>query len=486
MLELPAISRRGFYLLMALFIALSTYMTTREHYWFLAVPVALWFVYFITFSIDRSLLFITAVTPLSMLVDLKDIGISFTLPTEPLLLGMMVLFYVKLLVEGKYDKRAFFHPVTLTLFAYLLWMVFTAINSTLPLISLKFILSNLWFITCFYFIGIQVFRKRSNLHLFLWLYLISMLVVCGYAIVQHAGDGFTKQAADWAAQPFVINHGIYAAMIAFFMPFATIYLLQSRLFTNKPLVSFIMLGILLFLTLAIILSYTRAAWVSVLAALAFYGILQFRIKFQTLLILLGLLVVGFFAFQTEILMRLERNKTDSATDMSKHVKSISNIRTDASNLERLNRWSSAWRMFQEKPILGWGPGTYMLKYAPYQKPQDKTIVSTNMADIGGIHSEYLGPLVEMGIPGFLLFLTFIGVVLQRAMKLYYELQNGYMRQTVLMLLLGLITYLTHGFLNNYLDIDKTAELFWGFIGMLTAIDLYHRNDGESSGFESNA
>jgi glucose uptake protein GlcU len=91
----------------------------------------------------------------------------------------------------------------------------------------------------------------------------------------------------------------------------------------------------------------------------------------------------------------------------------------------------------------------------------------------------------MGIPGFLLFLTFIGVVLQRAMKLYYELQNGYMRQTVLMLLLGLITYLTHGFLNNYLDIDKTAVLFWGFIGMLTAIDLYHRNDGEPSGFETN-
>jgi O-antigen ligase len=95
--------------------------------------------------------------------------------------------------------------------------------------------------------------------------------------------------------------------------------------------------------------------VSVLAALAFYVVLRLRIQFRTLLLLLGLLIIGFMSFQTTLLMKLERNKTDSATDMSQHVKSISNIRTDASNLERLNRWMSAYRMFKEKPMLGWGP-----------------------------------------------------------------------------------------------------------------------------------
>ncbi len=485
MLAEPALSKKWFYTILLLFISVSSWMVVREQYWFLAVPVALWFVYFITFSIDRSLLFITAVTPLSMLVDLKEVGISFTLPTEPLLLGMMVLFYIKLLVEGRYDSRAFFHPITLAILVYLLWMGFTTVNSTMPLISLKFLLSNLWFITCFYFIGVQLFRVKENLHRFLWLYFISLMVVVGYSLYNHSLEGFTKQAADWAAQPFVINHGIYGAMLAFFMPFVVIYLLQTRLFTDKPLVSFVMLFLLLVVSTALILSYTRAAWVSVLAALAFYFVLRFRIRFQTLLILLGLVVVGFLSFQGQIMMKLERNKTDSATDMSKHVKSISNIRTDASNLERLNRWSSAYRMFLEKPLLGWGPGTYMFKYAPFQKPKDKTIVSTNMADIGGIHSEYLGPLVEMGVPGFLIFLTLIGVVLRRAMNLYYELTDPYIKNTLLMVLLGLVTYLTHGFLNNYLDIDKTAILFWGFIGMITAIDLYHR-DPDASGLEPKA
>jgi O-antigen ligase len=475
MFAVQALTKKWFYALLALFVSVSSFMLINEQYWFLAVPVALWFVYFITFSIDKSLLFITAITPLSILVDLKEVGLSFTLPTEPLLMGMMVIFFIKLLVEGRYDTRAFFHPITLAIIAYVLWMGFTTLSSTMPFISLKFLLSNLWFISCFYFIGLQLFREKKNLHLFLWLYFGGLVLVMIYSIFNHSLEGFTKQSADWAAQPFVINHGIYGAMLAFFVPFVVIYLLQARLFTNKPLVSFLMIFFLVLITVAIILSYTRAAWVSVLAALAFYAMLRMRIQFRTLLLLLGLLIIGFLSFQTTLLMKLEKNKTDSATDMSQHVKSISNIRTDASNLERLNRWSSAYRMFKEKPMLGWGPGTYMFKYAPFQKPKDKTIVSTNMADIGGIHSEYLGPLVEMGIPGFLLFLLLIGVVLYRAMHLYYTLHTPYIRSTLLMVLLGLITYLTHGFLNNYLDIDKTALLFWGFVGMIAAIDLYHRD-----------
>jgi O-antigen ligase len=198
-----------------------------------------------------------------------------------------------------------------------------------------------------------------------------------------------------------------------------------------------------------------------------------RIPFWGLLSALGVVVALFFTFQTQITMRLMENKTDSADDLSKHVKSISNVRTDASNLERLNRWASGFRMLEERPFFGWGPGTYMFQYAPFQKPNEKTIISTNAADVGGIHSEYMNPLVEMGYPGFLIFITIIGFAISKAMRLYYTLRDQYLKQTVLIVLLGLVTYLTHGFLNDYLDIDKTALLYWSFLAIITAIDVYH-------------
>ena len=58
-------------------------------------------------------------------------------------------------------------------------------------------------------------------------------------------------------------------------------------------------------------------------------------------------------------------------------------------------------MFVERPIAGWGPGTYQFEYAPFQTAELRTQISTNNADLGNAHSEYLGPLAEQGLFGFI-------------------------------------------------------------------------------------
>ena len=51
-------------------------------------------------------------------------------------------------------------------------------------------------------------------------------------------------------------------------------------------------------------------------------------------------------------------------------------------MERINRWKCAVSMFKEKPILGYGPGTYQFHYGVFQNHKDKTIISTNSGDMG--------------------------------------------------------------------------------------------------------
>ncbi len=58
---------------------------------------------------------------------------------------------------------------------------------------------------------------------------------------------------------------------------------------------------------------------------------------------------------------------------------MTNISSDASNLERINRWDCAISMFKERPFFGYGPGTYMFQYAKYQLKKNRTIISTNVA-----------------------------------------------------------------------------------------------------------
>ena len=109
-------------------------------------------------------------------------------------------------------------------------------------------------------------------------------------------------------------------------------------------------------------------------------------------------------------MVLEKNSQDSSDSFVEHIESMSNVTTDASNLERINRWKSAIRLFQERPHLGWGPGTYQFHYAPYQNYYEKTVISTNAGDMGNAHSEYLSALSETGWPGLFIFLLFLTTV----------------------------------------------------------------------------
>lgn len=442
--------------------------------WLVAlIPVALWAVYLISQYPDRVVMGVVFLTPLSILVDVKPLGAAISLPTEPLLMGLLLWFVIKFLIDGRYDPAAFRHPVTLSLLAYLAWMLLCAINSSIPLVSFKFLLSNLWFVAGFYFLPLLIFKNRSRPHQFMWLYIIPLAFLIVWSIVRHSTFGFTKQASYWASEPFVINHGIYGAMVAFFLPILAIFILKWRVFLSRGSLVFPVVLLFIVFVGGLILSYTRAAWLGTAAALVFYLLLRMGLRFRMLMGLAGVLVVLFFVFQTDITMKLMRNKTDSHDDLGKHLRSISNVRTDASNLERLNRWSSGFRMFQERPLMGWGPGTYMFQYAPFQKPGEKTIISTNQADVGGIHSEYFNPLVEMGLPGMFLFLLLVSLSIQRGMR-YFRLQTDeFLRYTCLMALLGMVTYLTHGALNNYLDFDKTTVLFWGFMAMMAGLEIYH-------------
>jgi O-antigen ligase len=227
-------------------------------------------------------------------------------------------------------------------------------------------------------------------------------------------------------------------------------------------------------TLAIVLSFARAGWLSLIVAISILISLFLKIKFRT--IVLALIVFGslFYVFQTEIFIALGRNNTDAEGSFSNNIESVSNISTDASNLERLNRWSCAIRMWKDKPVLGWGPGTYMFKYAPYQLSSERTIISTNFGTNGNAHSEYLGPLSEQGVMGLLIVIAILFYSTSLGYKLVYSVAEPEIKILVIGIFLGLMTYFVHGFLNNFLDTDKLSLPFWSFLAALVSIDLYYK------------
>lgn len=216
-----------------------------------------------------------------------------------------------------------------------------------------------------------------------------------------------------------------------------------------------------------------------LAALVIAGLVFLKIKFRWIFLTGIIILAVFLYYQNDILMKLEKNKQDSSANLVEHVQSISNISSDASNLERINRWQSALKMFKERPVLGWGPGTYQFVYAPFQQTKDKTIISTNAGDKGTAHSEYIGPLSESGFLGMLSILAIVIVISITAIRVYKQAKNPETKILALSYFLGLVTYFIHGTLNNFLDTDKSSVPFWTFAAAIVAIDVFHHRQPNS-------
>lgn len=452
------------------FIVLNCYLIIQDKYYALLTPILLIFLFLYIFSLDKLILLITFLTPIAINFKDPDMGIGITLPTEPLLLGVLVVFILKLFYDGGFNRKIVTHPVSIFIIINLIWLGITTITSEIPLVSVKFLIARLWFVVPFYFIGILLFKKVKNIKVFNWLYIIPLLIVIFYTLVNHAGYGFDKPSSNMVMQPFYNDHTAYGAVIAMFIPFFAGFSLSKSYTNSQRLASFIVLFLLI---IGLIFSYSRAAWISISFALMVYAIIAFRIKFRWVLGGFLLLAGLFYMFSFQLIDRLESNKQDSSTDFAEHIQSMSNISSDASNLERINRWNCALRLYEERPFWGWGPGTYQFVYAPYQRSKEKTIISTNAGDMGNAHSEYIGPLSESGVLGMLTFIAIVIAVSITGLRVYKRADSKEVKLISLVILLGLMSYFAHGLLNNFLDTDKASVPFWGFIGILVSLDLYH-------------
>ena len=67
---------------------------------------------------------------------------------------------------------------------------------------------------------------------------------------------------------------------------------------------------------------------------------------------------------------LNKNDAEHTTEnFSERLESMSNVSTDASNLERLNRWNSAIQLFKRKTHIGVGSGNICIRLCPIPRCQ---------------------------------------------------------------------------------------------------------------------
>ncbi len=422
--------------------------------------------------------FIIFLAPLS--INITDLtgsgsgGLALSLPAEGMLGLLVLLSFIKLLSGTSINKQILRHPITIILIAHIIWMILTSMFSTMPEISFKRIVLKISFILGFYLIFSHLFKSKKEQKMLMVLYGVGLIIPIINAILTHSQFNFSQEESFEMTEPFYEDHTVYGACLAFVIPFFVLYsyqLIKKEFFALK---SIFFLFVTILIIIGEILSYSRAGWISVIGAFGILFITQFKIPPKYYLYIATIAIAVFSLKFNSIYQNVKSGDAKKSTNNAgEHLETVTDLKSNASNLERINRWVCAYRMFEVRPFTGWGPGTYQFQYAQFQTNEFTTEISSNAGDKGNSHSEYLTLLSEEGILGLILFILVFIYSVGRSLGLLLHIKDKNQRIILYGFFLGLVTFYAHGLFNTFSDYEKMSILVYGSLAGIVAIDIQH-------------
>ncbi|HND89403.1 MAG TPA: O-antigen ligase family protein, partial [Saprospiraceae bacterium] len=357
-----------------------------EAWWLMALPAAMLTVWVAALDFRPVFFLMLAAIPLSMEAELPG-GLGTDLVSEPLMWLLTLASGLWLLRHGaNIDGRFVRHPISLLLLLHLAWTVVCSAGSQDWVVSLKFLLAKVWYVAVFYFLASRMLQTERDFKSFVWCFFVPLFFIVPVVLWRHAALGFSFKDVERVMGPFFRNHVMYACMLAVFLPFVWYATYWYR--RGAAVWWWLVAGILLFLT-GINFAYTRAAYVALVAAVGIYWLMRRRLMKVTLAaaLLVGALFVGFVRSGDnwlEFAPDFERTVTHARFD---NLLEATTKLQDISTMERVHRWVAASYMIRDRPLLGFGPGTFYFFYQHYTVTSFKTYVSRN-PERSGIHNYY--------------------------------------------------------------------------------------------------
>jgi O-antigen ligase len=406
-------------------------------------------------------------------------GLSTDLPSEPLIVGLMLVYVIQALTRPNLINGKFFrHPLTLLLIAHFLWIAFASILSSNPTVSIKFTIAKFWYLATFFFLTGHLMRNERQSWKLWWWIIIPLTLATLKVILHHASLDFGFKEINRATSPFFRNHVNYAAILALILPMLWFFWGRYRRWTMAWWVLAAAASILFF---GVLTAYTRAAYVALFLAAAMYFVIKLRLIRWALLgaVLVVPIFFGYMIYNNKFMDFAPSERTVSHVEFSGIVAATYKME-DVSTSERYYRWIAGIRMTTEHPISGVGPGNFYFFYKQFTLNRFATYVSNN-PEKSGIHNYYLMTLVEQGLPGLLIFLAMMLYTLILGERVYHESGNNINRKALVMGLMLMLTVIDAFLLmNDMIETDKVGSFFFFSMAILINLDLLNKKEAVHS------
>ncbi len=305
------------------------------------------------------------------------------------------------------------------------------------------------------------------------------LISSAYGVMQYMGIEFIwaklltpygRRAVSTFGNPNFASS--YAVMI---IPIAIYYLSIA----SERIARIFYSMVLIFAFAMIFASMTRSSVIGVIVALAFvFSFSQYRKKILSNRVFKTIALILIFVF----LLWPDENMKPASLGVAKRFydgamatvsKFSLNVKKDEiypSFHQRLLIWTCGLKMFEERPILGKGWGSFELFYPYYQGPI--LLSYPNLRDLrthaNNAHNEIIEIISQSGLIGFSLYLLFF-LSFFKTFWHFIKSAGENEKKMAIALFASLIGMLADNMLNVTLHFAQPAFLFWWIAGSLNAL-----------------
>lgn len=212
-----------------------------------------------------------------------------------------------------------------------------------------------------------------------------------------------------------------------------------------------------------ILTYSRGAWLTLLAVSPVMLLLLRPLSWWSAM--RRWLVIGALVAVAVVLLTHGLGARTSSQGVLDRAVSAANV-SDTSLQGRLNFWHAAAAIFRDHPVLGTGAGTFGAVHAAYQR--DVRFYASDA------HNLYMQTLAEMGVLGLVALLLILGSIAVSAVRLMAQVRGGEEYPLIVGVVVGVLAFLLHSGVDMDWRFPANPALMFALVGVLVWYDRTFR------------
>jgi putative inorganic carbon (HCO3(-)) transporter len=248
-----------------------------------------------------------------------------------------------------------------------------------------------------FWLAVQLISGEEDALWLTWSLLVSGYVVAAVAVLQSVfgvlGGPDFPMPTSFRADSTMAHPDFLGIFLAMLLPVALAKLIGPASGLTRLLAA----NLVIVLSIGLLETFTRAAWIGAVAGLAVVLALpRGRFRVMPLVAFAAVLVIAFGALAWFVTARPTTVPGGVANVYARMV-SISDLNSP-SIASRLEIWKDTPRLIAARPSLGWGPGTFGLVYPQFQTANRDALLFDDP------HEEALGVLATRGVVGLIAYL----------------------------------------------------------------------------------